>query len=107
MVLSPFDVPMKYLKEKQPTYLFGTTQPEILRIKALESIWLIEASTFRADLVVHPELYYNHEFFTDKLRAELQRRFRRFIVGPVAPEQLESAKEQWHSKNAFALIVND
>ena len=107
MVQSPFEVPMKFLKEKQPTYLFGTTQPEILRIKALESIWLLEATTFRADLVVHPELYYKHEFFTDKLRSELQRRFRRFIVGPVPSENLDTAKNQWTSKNAFALIVND
>ena len=107
LVLSPFEAPMKYLKERQPAYLYGTTQPEILRIKALESIWLIEASTFRADMVVHPEYYYKREFFTDKLRTELQRRFRPFIVGPIPSENLATAKDLWTSKNAFALIVND
>ena len=107
MVTSPFDVPLKFIKEKQPTYYFGTSQPEILRIKAMENLWLVEAATFRADIVVHPPLYYKHEFFTPILLTELKRRFKRHIIGPVTLSELEKIKDLEPAKTAFAIIVND
>lgn len=107
LVTSPFDVPLKYVKEKQPTFYFGTSQPEILRIKALENLWLVEATTFRADIVIHPPTYYKQVFFTPVLLAELKRRFKRYIVGPANPAEFEQIKDAELLKNAFAIIVND
>lgn len=107
LVTSPFDVPLKFIKEKQPTYYFGTSQPEILRIKAMENLWLVEASTFRADIVVHPLYYYKRDFFTPVLLEELKKRYKRHIVGPVTTDDLEKNKDLEPMKSAFAIIVND
>jgi len=90
---SPFDAQMKDLKEKAPAYLFATTNPEILRIKSMESVYLIEASVFRSDIVIHPLNFYHEVFFTTTLLNNLKRRFKRFIVGPVKPDQFEEAKK--------------
>lgn len=107
LVTSPFEVPLKYIKEKQPTFYFGTSQPEILRIKALENMWLVEAATFRADVVIHAPTYYKQTFFTPVLLTELKRRFKRYIVGPASPAEIEQLKESDLLKNAFGIIVND
>ena len=100
---SPFDAQMKDLKEKAPAYLFGTTNPEILRIKSMESVYLMEAAVFRSDIVIHPLNFYKEDFFSDALRADLKRRFKRFIVGPVRPDEVEDAKKL----NPLGIVIQD
>lgn len=89
--ISAYDPPAKDLKELQPAYLFGTTEPEILKIKVMESFFLIEAATFRADIVIHPLTYYHRPFFTDKLINELNRRFKKIIIGPIPESEKAEA----------------
>ncbi len=100
---SPYDAQMKDLKEKVPAYLFGTTNPEILRIKSMESVYLMEASVFRSDIVIHPINFYREAFFTETLLKDLKRRFKRFIVGPIKPEQIEEAKKL----NPLGIIIQN
>ncbi len=90
---SPFDAQMKDLKEKAPAYIFATTSPEILRIKSMESVFLLEASVFRSDIVIHPLNFYKQAFFTETLMTDLKRRFKRFIVGPILETEVEAAKK--------------
>jgi hypothetical protein len=89
--ISGYEPPAKTLKEDKPAYLFGSTQPEILRIKAMESLYLIEAATFRADVIIYPLKYYGRTFFTETLITEIKRRHKKFIVGPIADEELNAA----------------
>ncbi len=100
---SPYDAQMKDLKEKAPAYLFGTTNPEILRIKSMESVYLMEASVFRSDIVIHPLNFYHEAFFSETLLKDLKRRFKRFIVGPLKPEQIEDAKKL----NPLGIIIQN
>jgi hypothetical protein len=100
---SPYDAQMKDLKEKAPAYLFGTTNPEILRIKSMESVYLMEASVFRSDIVIHPINFYHEAFFTETLLKDLKRRFKRFIVGPIQTEQIEEAKKL----NPLGIIIQN
>lgn len=90
---SPFDAQMKDLKEKAPAYIFATTSPEILRIKSMESVYLLEASVFRSDIVIHPLNFYKQVFFTETLLNDLKRRFKRFIVGPIPASEAEEARK--------------
>lgn len=89
--VSPYDPPAKDLKSQQPTYLYGATDPEILRIKALESLFLVEAATFRADVVIHPLTYYKKPFFTEALVENLNRRFKKIIIGPLEDNEMGDA----------------
>jgi len=93
LVMSPYDVMTKSIKELAPTFVYGTSQPEILRIKAMESMFLIEAATYRADVIVYPLTYYKQEFFTEALQSELHKRFTRIIVGPINQSNLVKATE--------------
>lgn len=98
--VSPYDPPAKDLKSFAPTYLFGSTEPEILKIKALESLRLIEAAQFRADIVIHPLTYYKQPFFTENLIQELKKRHKKFIVGPLQDDEVAAAL----ALNPFGII---
>jgi hypothetical protein len=89
---SPYDAQMKDLKEKSPAYLFATTNPEILRIKSMESVYLMEAAVFRSDIVIHPLKFYREMFFTETLLKDLKRRFKRFVNGPIKAEDVSVAE---------------
>lgn len=91
LFISAFDPPSKDLKSQQATYIYGTSDPEILRIKALESIYLIEAAAFRADVVIHPLTYFKQPFFTEVLINELKRRHKKFIIGPLVDGEMNDA----------------
>lgn len=100
--ISAYEAPAKDLKEIQPTYLFGSSDPEILKIKAMESLYLIEAATFRADFVIHPLTYYKQPFFTETLIHDLERRHKRFIIGPLQDGEMDEALKL----KPFGIIVN-
>lgn len=88
LVVASYEPPMKMLKEDQPTYLFGSTEPEILKIKSMEGMHLIEAAQLRADVIIHPLKYYKQDFFTPDLVNEMRRRYKKIIIGPNSKSDL-------------------
>ena len=105
LIISPLEVPLKFLKEKMPAYLYGSSQPEILKMKAMESLWLVEASVFRADVIIYPLEFYHRDFFTETLTTELKRRYKKFIVGPMSPEEFAANVDRIEAKKPFGIII--
>lgn len=103
IVMSPYEVMAKSVKELAPTLIYGTSQPEILRIKAMESIYLTEAATYRADVVVYPLKFYNRTFFTEELVQDIRRRHKNIIVGPIS----EAEKDEALKLKPLALILQN
>lgn len=103
IVTSPFEAPIKALKEIAPAFVYGSTQPEILKIVSMQSMYLLEALNLRADVVVQPLTLKKHFFFNEELLAELKKRYKKIIVGPLAAEEREAADKL----EPFAVIVND
>lgn len=91
IVTSPFEAIAKSIKEKSPALLFGTTQPEILKIVAMDSMFLIEAANIRADFIIHPLKIRNQNFFNQSILAEIHRRHKNIIIGPETENHLEEA----------------
>ena len=91
IVLSPYEAPIKALKELVPSFIYGTTRPEIGKILALQSMNLIEAVNIRADMIVQPLLIRKHNFFSSELLTEISRRHKRIIVGPITQGEIEEA----------------
>ena len=101
IITSPYEAVLKELKTKSPTWIFGTSTPEILKIKAMESLFLIESASYRADMVIYPLKYYHQDFYSEKMLTDLKRRFKRFIVGPIPEKDLSEAKKL----NPFGIIL--
>lgn len=102
IVTSQFEAPIKALKEIAPALIYGSTQPEILKIVAMKSMYLLEAATIRADIIIHPLKIRNQNFFNDEIIEELKRRYKKIIVGPINSEELGEAQRL----QPFAVILN-
>ncbi len=101
IVTSPYEAMASALKDIAPTLLYGSTQPEILRLVAMNSMMLIEAVSFRADIVIHPLQIKNQLFYDVDLLAELSRRHKKFIIGPIKAGEKSVAQQL----NPFGIIV--
>lgn len=107
LIISPLEIPLKFLKEKMPAYLYGSSQPEILKMKAMESLWLVEASVFRADVVIYPLEFYHRDFFTETLIAELKRRYKKIIIGPMTTDEFAANADRIDAKKPFGVILTN
>lgn len=102
IITSPYEAPLKALKNIAPALLYGSTQPEILKIVAMRSMGLLSAITLRADLIIHPLNISGQSFYDAELLAEMSRRHKKIVVGPVSQAEMDKAL----SLKPFALIVN-
>lgn len=102
IVTSQFEAPIKALKEIAPALIYGSTQPEILKIVAMQSMYVLEAANIRADIIIHPLKIRNQNFFNDEIMEELKRRYKKIIVGPINSEELSEAQRL----QPFAVILN-
>lgn len=93
IAVSDYEASMKALKELEPALIFGTTKPEILRLVAMDSMYLIEATSLRADVVIHPLKIRGVGFYTTSLMNELSRRHVKTIIGPVDSADLAEAQK--------------
>lgn len=91
IVTSSFEAPIKALKELAPALVYGSTQPEILKIVAMQSMYLLEATSLRADVIIHPLKIRNQLFFNNEIVSELKRRHKKIIVGPISAEERAEA----------------
>jgi hypothetical protein len=103
IVTSQYEAPVKALKEVAPALIFGSTEPEILKIVAMQSMFLLEAVSIRADIIIHALKIKNHDFFNEEIVAELKKRHKRIIVGPVATsDEIAQARKL----KPYAVILN-
>lgn len=102
LVMSDYEAPLKALKEIEPAYVYGSTKPEILRIVAMQSMYLLEAVTIRADALVQPLELRNQKFFNEEILNEMKRRFVKIIVGPIGASEVPQAQQL----NPFGIIVS-
>ena len=91
IITSSFEAPLKALKEIAPALVYGSTQPEILKIVAMQSMYLLEATTLRADVIIHPLKIRNQHFFNEEIMTEMTRRHKKIIVGPLYEGELAEA----------------
>lgn len=103
IVTSQYEAPIKALKELAPAFVYGSTQPEILKIVAMQSMYVLEAVSIRADVIIHPLKIRNQFFYNNEILEELKRRHKKIIIGPISADELPNARQL----NPFGFILND
>lgn len=103
IVTSQYEAPIKALKELAPAFVYGSTQPEILKIVAMQSMYVLEAVSIRADVIIHPLKIRNQLFYNDEILQELKRRHKKIIIGPISNEELPQARQL----NPYGIILID
>lgn len=100
---SPYEAPIRELKNLAPALLFASTQPEILKMVAMQSMFILEAANIRADFIVHTLKLHGRDFFNEDILKEVARRNKHIIVGPIE----EGEKDEALKLHPFGLIVNE
>jgi glycerophosphoryl diester phosphodiesterase len=93
LIQSDIDIILKVMKEEKPTWLFGTSLPELTRVLTLESVGLEMTPSIRADVWVTPSKLKDRSVFKESIVSELQRRHKKvFLSGINSREQFLDAE---------------
>ncbi len=94
IIQSPVDIVLKSIKELEPLWLYGTSQPEVTRLLSLDSLGVLPAASIRSDVFIVPLKIMNRNVFTLGLNEELIRRKKKIMLGPLgsAEEVLQAEK---------------
>jgi hypothetical protein len=83
LVQSPVDVVLKSTKKLKPLWVYGTSQPELVKLLSLESIWLAPAASYDGDVFISPLQLHNRPAFNTEVLKEMRRRFKKILLGPL------------------------
>lgn len=103
LIQSDYDLVLQSIKKLQPLWLFGTSQAERVRLRSFESMGILPAAPIKADVYIGPFKQRGVELLTEQVFAEMKRRGKKIIVGPIeTPEERELALR----RGADGLYVN-
>lgn len=92
LVQSDYNLVLESLKKIQPLMLFGATPSDIMRFKSFQSMGILTAVPFKGDIYFAPLKLKKKKTLTAEMKAELQRRFKKIVLGPLAnSEEIKTA----------------
>ncbi len=104
LIHSPIDRLLKEIREKRPTWLYGTSHALSTRLKMMASIGLEAVVTITSDIVVIEQLPEKLSEFSPSVIADAHRRNLLVLGGPV--DTVEEAKELFARKVDAVMISN-
>ncbi|WP_413559349.1 hypothetical protein [Bdellovibrio sp. HCB209] len=91
------------IKSLQPTWLYGTGKPDLMRLMSMDSLWILPSTQFKGDVFVAPFKMMNRPAFNDDVIAEMRRRHKKIFLVVENEEEFKRAMEI----KADGLIAND
>lgn len=87
LIQSDYDVVMSSIKRLQPLWLFGSSQADRVRFRSFQSMWILPATPFKGDVYIGPFQQKNVNILSPEVAAEVKRRGKRLIAGPLATKE--------------------
>ena len=75
------------VKMLKPEWLYGSSKADLVRMKTMQSMWILPALQFKGDVLIAPVKMQNRDFLNPDIISELRRRHKKIIVGPIQNEQ--------------------
>ncbi len=92
LIQSEFNLVLESLKKIQPLMLYGATPSDVMRFKSFQSMGILTAVPFKGDIYFAPLKLKKKETLNPDIKAELQRRYKKIILGPLSnSEDLKAA----------------
>jgi hypothetical protein len=99
---------LEYLKKEKPFWLYGMSLAEVTRILSFDSIGLGPAIQLRGDVLVSPLIRFDREFVTLSLLAEMKRRKKRVLLGPLETDkQVQKAIEYYQKGLSDSFVISN
>ncbi|MBC7372012.1 MAG: hypothetical protein H7326_10625 [Bdellovibrionaceae bacterium] len=80
---SDYNVVLSSIKEIEPFWLYGSSQADLMRFMAFESMWILPAAPFNGDVFVSPFKLLKRPAFSDDIITDLRRRKKKIVLGPA------------------------
>lgn len=77
---------MTTIKELKPEWVYGTSQPDIMRLLSFDSMWILPSTQFKGDVFIAPFKIMKRPAFNDDIIVEMRRRNKRIFLGPIENE---------------------
>ncbi len=104
LLQSEYNTILESTKELMPMMIYGSTQPDLTRIKTMAALWLLPAAPFKGDVLFVPLQIRKRETIDRDIALEMKRRFKKVFIGPLAnAEDVAQAK----ALGADGLFVED
>lgn len=104
LITSDFSVVTDATKTLLPRVLFGSAPQDVVRLKTLESLWVLPAATLDADVLISPLQRSKIDLISLEITKEMKRRNKRTFLGPLfTKEDVLKAK----ALRAEGLFVSD
>lgn len=89
LVTSDALVIMEAVKELKPTWVYGTSLPDIMRLLSFDSLYVLPSTQYKGDVFIAPftVLDGRRPAFNDDIIQEMRRRHKRIYLGPVTTEK--------------------
>lgn len=84
LIQSDTDVILSAIKEKKPLWLYGSSRSELMRMLSFESIGVLPAASFRADVLIVPLTLHDRPAYNRGILEEMHRRKKDFFIGPLS-----------------------
>lgn len=92
------------IKELEPTWVYGTSTPDIMRMLSFDSLYVLPSIQFKGDVFVAPFKILKRDAFNEDIIIEMRRRHKPVYLGPIENEdQLRIAMKY----KADALITDN
>ncbi|MEK2689578.1 hypothetical protein [Bdellovibrio sp. GT3] len=91
------------IKSLQPTWLYGTGRPDLMRLMSFDALWVLPSTQFKGDVFVAPFKILGRPAFNDNVIAEMRRRHKKIFLIVENEEEFKRAK----AYNADGYISTD
>ncbi|WP_413585994.1 hypothetical protein [Bdellovibrio sp. HCB274] len=91
------------IKSLQPTWLFGTGRPDLMRLLSFDSLWVLPSTQFKGDVFIAPFKILGRPAFNGNVLAEMRRRHKKIFLIVENEEEFKRAMDY----QADGFISND
>ena len=74
---------MSAVKDLQPEWVYGTSTPDIMRLLAFDSLFILPSTQFKGDVFIAPFTLQKRPAFNEDIILEMRRRNKRIFLGPI------------------------
>ncbi|WP_255490139.1 hypothetical protein [Bdellovibrio sp. KM01] len=93
LIQSDANVITNAIKSLQPTWLYGTSKPDLMRLMSFDSLWVLPSTQFKGDVFIAPFKIQNRPAFNDNVLAEMRRRKKKIFLVVENEEEFKKAVE--------------
>jgi hypothetical protein len=87
LITSDFSVITEATKALLPRALYGSAPQDVIRLKTLESLWILPAATLDADVLISSLQRNKIDLISLEIVKEMKRRNKKTIIGPLSSKE--------------------